>query len=109
MNRLLLTAPPYTVIDDVIPGIVRIALREFGGGYLSPVWADIRVRGRIVVQIVAPEPAASDEAYTQRFREAVRQFAQTTALLHGKSGMTIAYAFDPAGAVPEPVGRGGHG
>ena len=109
MDRVLLATPPHTVIDDAIPGIARIALREFGGGYLSPVWADIRVRGRTVVQVVAPESATSDEAYTQRFRDAVRRFAQTAALLHGKSGMTIAYAFDPSGAVPEPVRRGGHG
>ena len=37
MDRVLLATPPYTVIDDVIPGIARIALREFGGGHLSPV------------------------------------------------------------------------
>jgi hypothetical protein len=105
MDRPRATAPPHLVIDDVIPGIARVALREFGGGYLSPALADIRVRGRTVVQVVAPESAASDEADTQRFRDAVRRFAQTTALLHGRSGMTISYAFDPAGAVPESVSR----
>jgi len=105
MESLLLIAPPHTVIDDVIPGIARIALREFGGGYLSPVLADIRVRGRAVVQVVAPESAVFDEAGTQRFRDAVRQFAQMSDLLHGKSGMTISYAFDPTGAVPEPISR----
>ena len=105
MDPLLLATPPHTVIDDVIPGVARIALREFGGGYLSPALADIRVRGRTVVQVVAPESAMSDEAQTQRFREAVRRFAQTSVLLHGKSGMTIAYAFDPSGAVPEPISR----
>jgi hypothetical protein len=57
------------------------------------------------VQVVAPESAASDEAGTQRFRDSVRRFAQTSALLHGRSGMTISYAFDPSGAVPEPVSR----
>ncbi len=106
MDRPVLATPAHTVIDDVIPGIARIALREFGGGYLSPVLADIRVRGRTVVQIVAPESATSDEADTQRFRDAVRRFAQTSTLLHGKSGMTISYAFDPSGAVPEPINRG---
>ncbi len=105
MDRSTVLAPPHVVIDDAIPGVSRIALREFGGGYSSQPVAEIRVRGRTVVQVVAPESATSDEADTQRFRDAVRRFAQTSLLLHGKSGMTISYAFDPAGAVPEPVSR----
>lgn len=55
---------------------------------------------------MAPDTTTSDESDTQRFRDTVRDVARTTRLLRGKTGMTISYAFDPAGAVPEPVSRG---
>ena len=96
--------PPHTVVDTM-PGITRIALAEFGGDYASSEVANIRVRGRIVIQVVAPETTTSNASDTERFRVAVRHLARTSRHLRGQSGITISYAFDPAGAVPESVSR----
>jgi len=92
-ENVVYEGPAYRVLTRPIGSDV-IALREFGGGLGDPVAAWVKVDGRVVLRVVAPQlRSAWDVTTEEHFRQAVRRLAAAHDLL-GRSG-PVTLLFDP--------------
>jgi hypothetical protein len=108
------TPPGYRTIDQPV-GAEVIAIDGYGGQYGDPIAAWIKVEGWVRLQVVAaPDRDTWTSADEERFRQAVRNIAET----HPDLPMTgVTLLFDPPrlsvddGSTPlgEPVARRNRG